>query len=108
MTSMTLDPTLANMAARGVGITSHLNAPDAKARARAQSQDFEAVFLSSMFQNMFTATEGEGPLGGTKGVAPWRSFLTQEYAKSFVKAGGIGLADQVYRSLIAHQEARAK
>ena len=77
------------------------------AKARAQAQDFEAQFLSSMFQNMFTGIGGEGPLGNSQGVGPWRSFLTQEYAKSFVKSGGIGLADHVYRALMAHQEARA-
>ena len=31
-------------------------------------------------------------------------MLTDQYAKSIAKAGGIGIADQVYRSLIAHQE----
>ena len=38
----------------------------------------------------------------------WRSFLTDEYSKSFAKAGGIGIADHVYRSLLAQQEARAQ
>jgi Rod binding domain-containing protein len=37
----------------------------------------------------------------------WRSFLTNEYSKTFAKAGGVGIADQVYRSLIALQEARS-
>ena len=38
----------------------------------------------------------------------WRSFLSEEYSKSFAKAGGIGIADHVYRSLIAQQEAGAR
>ncbi|HVY58783.1 MAG TPA: flagellar assembly peptidoglycan hydrolase FlgJ [Xanthobacteraceae bacterium] len=75
-------------------------------RARAQARDFEATFLNSMFQNMFTDMGGDGPLGGGPGVGIWRSFLTEQYAKSFAQAGGIGIADQVYRSLLAHQEAR--
>ena len=33
-------------------------------------------------------------------------MLTDEYSKSFAKAGGIGIADQVYRTLIAQQEVR--
>jgi len=78
-----------------------------KDAARAQAQDFEAMFLGSMFQNMFTDIEGEGPFGGGAGVGVWRSFLSDEYAKSYAKAGGIGLADQVYRSLLAQQETRA-
>jgi peptidoglycan hydrolase FlgJ len=78
------------------------------ARLRAQAADFEAAFMSTMFQSMFTAIEGDGPMGSSAGVAPWRSFATQEYAKSFVQKGGIGLADHVYRALIAQQERRAK
>jgi len=38
----------------------------------------------------------------------WRSFLTNEYSKAFAKAGGVGLAQHVYSSLMAQQEARAK
>ena len=39
-------------------------------------------------------------------VGVWRSFLTDQYAKSFAKAGGIGIANQVYHTLLAQQEAR--
>ena len=77
------------------------------AKARAAAQDFESVFLNSMFQNMFTGISGEGPFGGSGAVGVWRSMLTDEYSKSFAKAGGIGIADQVYRSLMAHQETRS-
>jgi Rod binding domain-containing protein len=59
-----------------------------------------------MFANMFTRVDGEGPFGGGTGTGVWRSFLTDEYAKTFAKSGGIGIADHVYRSLIAMQEAR--
>jgi Rod binding domain-containing protein len=75
-----------------------------KAAARAAAQDFEAVFLTSMFQQMFTGIDGEGPFGGNGATGVWRSFLTDAYAKTFAKAGGIGIADHVYRSLISHQE----
>ena len=60
-----------------------------------------------MFQQMFTGIDGEGPFGGGGATGVWRSFLTDEYAKSFAKAGGIGIADQVYRTLIAQQEIRS-
>jgi Rod binding domain-containing protein len=75
-------------------------------KARAVAQDFEAVFLNAMFQQMFTGIGNEGPLGGGPGTGVWRSFLTDEYAKSFAKAGGVGIGDQVYRELIAQQAAR--
>jgi Rod binding domain-containing protein len=81
---------------------------DPKAKARASAVDFEAVFLNSMFSQMFTSIEGDGPFGGGGAVGVWRSFLSQEYAKSFAKAGGVGIADHVYRSLIAQQEVAAK
>jgi Rod binding domain-containing protein len=78
-----------------------------EAKAKATAQDFEAVFLNQMFQQMFTGIDGEGPFGGGPGVGVWRSFLTDEYAKSFAKAGGVGIGDQVYRELIARQSAQA-
>jgi flagellar protein FlgJ len=76
-------------------------------KAHAAAQDFEAVFLNSMFQHMFTGISGDGPFGGSGAVGVWRSMLTDEYAKSFAKSGGIGIADQVYRTLIARQEANS-
>lgn len=76
----------------------------AKVKAKAAAQNFESVFLNSMFEHMFTGIDGEGPFGGSGATKVWRSFLTDAYAKKFTQAGGIGIADQVYRSLIAHQE----
>ena len=72
-------------------------------KAKGTAQDFEAVFLNSMFQQMFTGLDGEGPFGGNGATGVWRSFLTDEYSKSFAKAGGIGIANHVYSALIARQ-----
>lgn len=77
-------------------------------KARAAAEDFEAVFLNSMFSQMMTKMDGEGPFGGSQATGVWRSFLTNEYSKSFAKAGGIGLAKHVYAALMTQQEARAK
>jgi Rod binding domain-containing protein len=82
-------------------------APAKQTKARAAAEDFEAVFINSMFQQMFTGVGGEGPFGGSGAVGVWRSMLTDEYAKSFAKGGGIGIADQVYRTLMARQEVRS-
>src|SRR5262249_58271813 len=65
-------------------------------RAKRAAQDFEAVFLNQMFQHMFTGIDGEGPFGGGVGGSIWRSFLTEQYSKTFSKAGGIGFARPVY------------
>lgn len=82
----------------------HLTADQLKAKTKAASQDFEAVFLNNMFQQMFTGLEGEGPFGGSGATGVWRSFLVDEYSKSFAKSGGIGIAGQVYNTLLAQQE----
>lgn len=74
-------------------------------KALAAAKDFEAVFLNSMFQQMFTGIEGDGPFGGGTGTGVWRSFLAEEYAKAFAQGGGVGIGTEVYRALIAQQEA---
>jgi Rod binding domain-containing protein len=60
-----------------------------------------------MFSQMFTHVN-EGPFNGGQAASTWRSFLTDEYARNFAKAGGIGIADSVYKELISLQEAKAK
>jgi Rod binding domain-containing protein len=81
--------------------------PQAQAKAKANAQDFEAVFLNSMFQQMFTGLKGDGPMGNTPGTSAWRSLLIDEHAKSFAKAGGVGIANDVFRTLIMQQASRA-
>jgi Rod binding domain-containing protein len=75
-----------------------------QARMRAQAQSFEAQFLNSMFQHMYEGVGGDGPFGNSQGVGPWRSFLTDEYAKIFAKNGGVGIADAVYKQMLARQQ----
>ena len=81
--------------------------PAVAAKARGAAQDFEAVFLNAMFGQMFSGV-GEGPFSGGQAAKTWQGFLTDEYAKNFAKAGGIGIADTVYKELIALQEARGR
>src|SRR5690606_32481620 len=81
-----------------------VNPLDKNAKAHAAAQDYEAVFLNSMIQQMFAGVTGDGPMGGQGATGVWRSFLTDEYARSFAKSGGIGIGDQVYSSLLAQQE----
>lgn len=72
---------------------------------RSKAEDFETVFINSMMQHMFTAIGKQGPLSNAQGVGVFRSMLTEQYAKSMVKAGGLGLANQVYKSMLARQSA---
>ena len=77
--------------------------PRAQAKAKASSEDFEAMFLNSMFSQMTSGIKGEGPFGDTPGTGVWRSMLTDQYSKNFAKAGGIGISTDVYRTLILQQ-----
>ena len=81
--------------------------PQAQAKARASSQDFEAMFLNSMFSQMTSGIKGDGPFGDTQSTGVWRSMLTDQYSKNFAKAGGIGISTDVYRTLILQQANRA-
>jgi Rod binding domain-containing protein len=76
----------------------------ARAKAKAAAQDFETVFLNSMFNEMFASLKGDGPFGGSGSTGVWRSFLAEEYAKSFAQSGGVGIGDRVYRTLLDIQE----
>jgi|GEM_PF-908963 Rod binding domain-containing protein len=80
-----------------------LSALKAKGKAKDAAQNFEAMFLSNMFQQMFTDIDGDGPFGGAGALKIWRSFMTDQYAKAFAKAGGIGLAPKVYDTLLKQQ-----
>jgi len=77
--------------------------PQAQTKAKATATDFEAMFLNSMFSQMTSGIKGEGPFGDTPGTGVWRSMLTEQYSKSFAKAGGVGISNDVYRTLILQQ-----
>ena len=79
------------------------NALKVKGKAKQASENFESMFLSNMFQQMYTNIDGDGPFGGSGALKIWRSFMTDQIAKSFAKAGGIGLAPQIYQTLLKHQ-----
>ena len=100
-----LSPALSPAAAAALAGKAPAAAAGKAAKAKAAGEDFEAVFLNSMFQQMFSGV-GQGPFSGGNGANIWRSFLTDEYSKSFVKAGGVGIAPIVQRELLAQQEIR--
>ena len=77
--------------------------PQAQVKAKATATDFEAMFLNSMFAQMTSSLKGEGPFGDTPGTGVWRSMLTEQYSKNFAKAGGVGISNEVYRTLIVQQ-----
>jgi peptidoglycan hydrolase FlgJ len=81
--------------------------PQAQAKAKTSATDFEAMFINQMFANMTSGLKGEGPFGDTEGTGVWRSMLTEQYSKNFAQAGGVGISNEVYRTLILQQAGRA-
>ena len=76
----------------------------ATARMRETAEAFEASFLSQMLKPMFEGLKTDGPFGGGEAEGTWRGFMIEAMAKQTVKAGGIGLADQVVTQMLKMQE----
>jgi peptidoglycan hydrolase FlgJ len=81
--------------------------PKQQEKAQSTATDFEAVFLNTMFSEMTEGLKGDGPFGKSQGTAVWRSMQIEQYSKAFARAGGIGTAPQVYRTLIVQQANRS-
>ncbi len=77
-------------------------------KARAQADQFEQVYLSTMMKQMFSGLSTEAPFGGGQAEESWRGLLVDQYAATMQKAGGIGISDMVYRDLIGIQEGASK
>lgn len=77
--------------------------PYAKDPARVAAEKMEAQFLSQMLK---LAGVGKPPSGydGGEGEAQFQSLLCDEQAKAMVAAGGIGLAETIFQSLVAKQD----
>lgn len=68
-------------------------------------KEFEAQFMSQMFQHMFEGIKTDGIFGGGNGEEMFRSLLTDEYGKMVANRGnGIGIGAQVTKMLLQHQE----
>jgi flagellar protein FlgJ len=78
--------------------------PGATARMRETAEAFEASFLAQMLKPMFEGLSTEAPFGGGEAEGTWRGFLVEAMAKQAVRAGGIGLADQVVARMLKMQE----
>jgi Rod binding domain-containing protein len=68
-----------------------------------KSQELEAAFLSEMlsFAGLGAA---DGGFSGGIGEEQFASFLRAEQAKLMVAKGGIGLAEQIFQSLVRAQK----
>jgi peptidoglycan hydrolase FlgJ len=76
------------------------------AAAQKTAEDFEAFFLSQVFESMFSGVGADPTFGGGNGETVYRSLLLQEYSKVAAKSGGVGVADAVQREILRAQETK--
>jgi peptidoglycan hydrolase FlgJ len=73
------------------------------------AKEFEAMALSQLLKPMFdTVDPSAGPFGGGEAESQWRPMLIDAVAKKIEAAGGLGLAEPVFRQLIHLQEAKSR
>jgi len=73
-------------------------------QATKSGNDFEEVFLSEMFNHVFSGIGTNSLFGGGKGEDMWKSLLVNEYARVTTLRGGVGIADTVKREMLKIQE----
>ena len=73
-------------------------------QARKVAEEFEGVFLNQMLSAMFEGVGESDAFGGSYAEDTYRGLLTETYADTITKSGGIGIADSIMRELISLQE----
>jgi flagellar protein FlgJ len=68
------------------------------------AKDFEAQFISQMLSTMFSTIDTKESLGGSDEEETYKSMLVSEYGKVIARTGGLGIADQIKRDMLKHQE----
>lgn len=74
-----------------------------RAQAREAAEEFEAMFVQQMVEQMWSGVETDGPFGGGNGEKIFRSLRNEQYSEKIVTGGGIGIADNVYREILKLQ-----
>jgi flagellar protein FlgJ len=77
----------------------------ADARLRSLSQQLEAGFLAEMLGHAGLGAARES-FGGGAGEQQFSSFLRQEQAYAMVRAGGIGLAENLFNAMTGGCDAK--
>lgn len=77
-----------------------LAAADPGGQLRVAATKLEAAFLAEMLRHAGLGATREA-FGGGAGEAAFSGTLVQEYAGLIADAGGVGLADSIFRALTA-------
>lgn len=75
------------------------NTPVENPRLRAEAERFEAAFLAEMLRHSGLGRMPESFNGGA-GEAAFAGSLVQEYANRIAATGTLGIAEQIYNTLI--------
>jgi peptidoglycan hydrolase FlgJ len=74
-------------------------------KVRKAANDFEGLTIGELLQPMFdTVDTSDDMFGGGAAESQFRSLQVSEMGKQIAKSGGIGLADSVYKTMLAMQE----
>ncbi|SOC06746.1 rod-binding protein [Rhodobacter maris] len=95
---MQITPTTTSSLSESSSATSLNVAQTDEARLREKAKDLEAAFLAEMLKLAGVGKMQESFNGGA-GEEQFSSFLADEYARSMVDKGGIGLAESIFQSL---------
>ncbi|HID67718.1 MAG TPA: chemotaxis protein chel [Roseibacterium sp.] len=79
---------------------------DPHAQLREVAQDLEAAFLAEMLKHAgFGEARDDDSFGGGIGEEQITSMLRNEHAAAIASQGGLGLAEQIFQSLVQRAEA---
>ena len=70
-----------------------------EAKLKSACKDFETMFLNLMYTKMRETVPDNTLFGDSNGEKIMQSMLDTELTKNMASAGGIGLADMLYRQL---------
>lgn len=78
---------------------SSTKSPAEDKKLREACQGFEEMFLNLMYSKMRDTVPKDTLLGESNGQQIMQSMLDEQLTKEMAKAGGVGLADMLYKQL---------
>lgn len=75
-----------------------------QARTQAQAQEFEAVYLGQMLNQMTAGIGNDTGFDGGHAEQQWRTMMNEHLGRQISARGGVGLSDTIQRELMRLQE----
>ena len=86
-----------------------LNESSSEEEVKAVFQEFESLFINTLFQTMRSATNlGEGFIEKSHATEMFEGMLDEEFSKVMSNTGGIGIADMMYKQYTNFQNTTEK